>query len=406
MTRRLHTMNADELQSEPSCIPQVSRHPAMGVRDLGAVVLRHAPSAITPRTIASFAGKTIAIDGNLLMTKFHHVPAPEWLVSRALPLALLERHKHVRAWYTFMRALQRQDIRPIVVFDGDARVPEKEKENIRRRAARELQRQRGQAEKTRGERLTALRSTWVSLDETKTDVLESFKETLDGVERTLELSERDEDTLQSLVTLHEEAIADADNPLYTPNQKIVTKDEETFFRNIVLEATLVVEWDEGLGKLQERSDALGVSHRKRALSVPQHAYAETMVGGRTSDELNVLTFLFQQLLDALGIPCIKPSVDEPHEAEALCSTLYSLGLVDFVVSEDTDVAVYGAPLICRFSTQQYPAKAKKNGKERTVRDVMHVLDPSTLQKELEMSPEMFVDFSLMLGTDFTERIPL
>ncbi|KAK4694087.1 hypothetical protein P7C70_g8801, partial [Phenoliferia sp. Uapishka_3] len=372
----------------------------MGVRDLGSVVLRHAPSSIIPRTLSSFAGSTFGLDGNLLMSKFHHVPvyiSP----SSTVPVELLEKHKHVRAWYRFLRALKREGIKPIVVFDGDARVPEKEEENKRRRAGREVQRLRGEAEAFRGERLASLRSTWEELGReddlgevsSKADILLAFKEVLDGEERTTILDEKDEKTLQTLVALHADAMGDKENPIYSINQKLVTSEEEIFFENIVQEASMVVEWEEGLSRIKERSDALAESHKKRSLSVPKSAYEETM-----------------QLLRALGIPVIKPSTDEPHEAEGLCSTLYSLGHVDYVVSEDTDVTVYGAPLICRFSTARNqskkfkPKQKRKDGKEPTMRDTMHVLDPVVMQEELKLTKEAFVDFALLLGTDFTERI--
>ena len=60
----------------------------------------------------------------------------------------------------------------------------------------------------------------------------------------------------------------------------------------------------------------------------------------------------QQLLDALGIPWTRPETHEPHEAEAVCSTLFFLGKVDFVLSEDTDVAVYGQLVMLNQGSRQ------------------------------------------------------
>ena len=209
------------------------------------------------------------------MAKFHHVSAR--ILSPPLPADIAERYKHVRSWYDFLQALKREHIRPIVVFDGEARVPEKEEENVRRRAARELQRQRGEAEATRGERLAALRKTWSTLGIAKEEILRSFKEITDGTERTMVLEDEDEDTLQALLSLHCEATADRENQLYTPNQRAITKEEEMFFRDIVSEASTVVDWDEGLSSVQDQSTALRESHRKRALSVPRHAFEDVIV---------------------------------------------------------------------------------------------------------------------------------
>lgn len=131
----------------------------------------------------------------------------------------------------------------------------------------------------------------------------------------------------------------------------------------------------------------------------------------------------QRLIQALGVPYVQPSADRPHEAEGLCATLYSLGLVDYVVSEDSDVAVYGAPLLRRVSTSRAQSKALDTvdaeveieehvpraslaGAPLVSKTGMNVLDPFKLMDELRLTKEEFVDFALLCGTDFTERIPL
>lgn len=128
----------------------------------------------------------------------------------------------------------------------------------------------------------------------------------------------------------------------------------------------------------------------------------------------------QRLVQALGVPYVQPSADRPHEAEGLCSTLYSLGLIDYVVSEDMDVAVYGAPLLRRLSTSRakstpldedaiIPTDAPRPtlvGAPLLSKTGMNVLDPFKLMEELGLTKEQFVDFALLCGTDFTERIPL
>ena len=101
----------------------------------------------------------------------------------------------------------------------------------------------------------------------------------------------------------------------------------------------------------------------------------------------------------------------PHEAEGLCATLVSLGFADYVVSEDTDVAVYGAPLLRQITTRR-PGNGREDVENTLVgeskkrnKEGMNVLDPVRLRKELGMDHEMFVDLALLCGTDFTERIP-
>lgn len=256
----------------------------MGVHQLGVFVAKNAPAALLPfPTLAAFANRTFAIDGNLVTTKFHHTPSSPWEASRSqLPLEVFEQHRHARGWYRLFDALAREGIKPIVVFDGEARVPEKAQENVRRRAARMLQEQRGEAEKARGERLTAIRSTWEDVGGGDKDgVLQSFRETLEGTERTKVLEPKDEEALKMLVALHGEYTSDVANPIYSKNQVLVSSEETTFFENILQDDPLFVrDWDQGLGQLQTRSDTLGESHTKRGLVVPKSAFIESIV--RTS----------------------------------------------------------------------------------------------------------------------------
>lgn len=100
----------------------------------------------------------------------------------------------------------------------------------------------------------------------------------------------------------------------------------------------------------------------------------------------------QTLIEALGVPWLQPSAADPHEAEGVCAALQHRGLVDYVVSEDTDVAAYGAPLLRNITLAERPKVP------------MNVLDPVKLRDALGLSREEFVDLAILLGTDFTERI--
>lgn len=51
----------------------------------------------------------------------------------------------------------------------------------------------------------------------------------------------------------------------------------------------------------------------------------------------------QRLVQLFGFPL----VNSPEEAEAQCCHLQQLGLVDIVASDDSDVWVFGATLVCR-----------------------------------------------------------
>ncbi|KAL1695765.1 PIN domain-like protein [Schizophyllum commune] len=94
----------------------------------------------------------------------------------------------------------------------------------------------------------------------------------------------------------------------------------------------------------------------------------------------------KEILAALGVPCIDAT--GAFEAEALASAMVLGGLADYVVSEDTDVLVYGAPLLRNLSNRQGPL----------------VLLPACLWELLNLSRKEYVDFALLLGTDFSQRI--
>ena len=152
----------------------------MGVRDLNAVAKRYAPDSITTyASIRDFRGKTLAIDANLVTTKFHFAnPYPlennPALVDDDDELA---GHRHARAWYYFLRRLKANDINPIVVFDGATRLDAKARENERRRLAREVQRLRGEAEHIRGERLRTIHAVLAGIDRDERDeFVESFRD--------------------------------------------------------------------------------------------------------------------------------------------------------------------------------------------------------------------------------------
>lgn len=95
-----------------------------------------------------------------------------------------------------------------------------------------------------------------------------------------------------------------------------------------------------------------------------------------------------ELVRLMGMTAIKAD----GEAEALCSYLACHNLVDGVLSEDTDVLVYGTPLFFAF----------KNFKLHEKRFIgIHL--PSLLG-ELELTLEQFKDLCILLSCDYNKRI--
>ncbi|KAH9060626.1 PIN domain-like protein [Lactarius vividus] len=95
----------------------------------------------------------------------------------------------------------------------------------------------------------------------------------------------------------------------------------------------------------------------------------------------------KSVLHAMGVPCIDTT--GPYEAEAVASSLVLNGSADYVASEDTDVLVYGAPLLRNITSKEKP---------------LLLISGSEVRSALRLDAAAFVDFALLLGTDFAPRI--
>ena len=94
----------------------------------------------------------------------------------------------------------------------------------------------------------------------------------------------------------------------------------------------------------------------------------------------------KDLFDILNIPYYTA----PSEAEKFCSKLCLNGLVDAVLSEDTDIIAYGTPVfLSKIDTQ----------KEQCIR----ITNSSVLQ-HLNFSNKQLLDLCIMCGTDYNDNI--
>lgn len=103
---------------------------------------------------------------------------------------------------------------------------------------------------------------------------------------------------------------------------------------------------------------------------------------RESLKLN-LFFFFQELLRLFGIPYIV----SPMEAEAQCAELLQLSLVDGVVTDDSDVFLFGA------------SKVYKNvfNQEKFVECYM----ANDVERELSLDRQRLIQLAYLLGSDYT-----
>ena len=94
----------------------------------------------------------------------------------------------------------------------------------------------------------------------------------------------------------------------------------------------------------------------------------------------------KQLLDVLGIP----HIDSENEAETLCAFMSIHGLVDAVLSDDTDVLVYGTP---RFISRLDINRGRCL--EMCYDEVI---------AEVGLTSSSFLDFCILCGTDYNQNM--
>ena len=109
---------------------------------------------------------------------------------------------------------------------------------------------------------------------------------------------------------------------------------------------------------------------------------------RDADEVShIMITECQQLLKLFGLPY----VTAPMEAEAQCAELVSLGLVDGIVTDDSDIFLFGGTRVYKNMFNQ-------------ARFVECYLS-SDLEKEYSLDRQKLIRIAHLLGSDYTEGLP-
>lgn len=109
---------------------------------------------------------------------------------------------------------------------------------------------------------------------------------------------------------------------------------------------------------------------------------------RDADEVTqIMINECQQLLKLFGLPYITA----PMEAEAQCAELVSLGLVDGIVTDDSDTFLFGGTRVYKnmFNQSKY----------------VECYLTSDFEKEYSLHRRKLISFAHLLGSDYTEGIP-
>ena len=109
---------------------------------------------------------------------------------------------------------------------------------------------------------------------------------------------------------------------------------------------------------------------------------------RDADEVShIMVTECQQLLKLFGIPYITA----PMEAEAQCAELVRLGLVDGIVTDDSDIFLFGGTRVYKNMFNQ--------GK------FVECYLASDLEKEYALTRQKLISVAHLLGSDYTEGLP-
>ena len=109
---------------------------------------------------------------------------------------------------------------------------------------------------------------------------------------------------------------------------------------------------------------------------------------RDADEVtHIMVTECQQLLKLFGLPYITA----PMEAEAQCAELVSLGLVDGIVTDDSDIFLFGGTRVYKNMFNQ----AK----------FVECYLSSDLEKEYSLNRQKLIRIAHLLGSDYTEGLP-
>ncbi|KAL9621132.1 MAG: hypothetical protein Q9160_004383 [Pyrenula sp. 1 TL-2023] len=202
------------------------------------------------------------------------------------------------------------------------------------------------------------------------------EETLDG----------EEQALANQYLIHEDTDKGNDNSL-GPNQAAEASDHYDSESDEELLAGLAAEAEANAqfaSELNQRSTAENLAAYEDEL---KRLRAQQKRDRRDADEVtNNMAEEVQILLGLFGLPYITA----PMEAEAQCAELVSLGLVDGVVTDDSDIFLFGG-------TRVY--KNFFNGKKN-----VELYLASDLEKEYNLTRDKLIASAQILGSDYAEHL--
>ena len=220
-------------------------------------------------------------------------------------------------------------------------------------------------------------------DDRRTNVQDVHLSEIDNVESAQEMPESTKPDNQAPSMPHEpstdgflaEAYQEADEEYSDP-------EEEELMRQMAIEAEEHARFAAELNSKSQLQSAEDYEKELRQLRNQQKK------DRRDADEVtHIMVTECQQLLRLFGLPYITA----PMEAEAQCAEMVTLGLVDGIVTDDSDIFLFGGTRIYKNMFNQ----------SKFVESYL----ASDLEKEYGLDRQKLIRFAHLLGSDYTEGLP-
>ncbi|KAK0618079.1 hypothetical protein B0T17DRAFT_495342 [Bombardia bombarda] len=187
---------------------------------------------------------------------------------------------------------------------------------------------------------------------------------------------------QDTATDNDGLLMDPDAPAAEEFDDLSDPEEEELLAQLAEEAEEHARFASELNNKSQRENQEAYEQELKALRTQQKK------DRRDADEVTqIMVTECQALLRLFGIPYITA----PMEAEAQCAELVHLNLVDGIVTDDSDIFLFGG-------TRVY--KNMFNGNK-----FVECYLANDLEKELSLSREQLISIAQLLGSDYTEGLP-
>lgn len=349
-----------------------------GIRGIFPLVRSLAPQAISPPfSLAALRGLRLAIDATLLVQRLHFADDPH-------------PSRHVIGFYRLITSLRQHGVVPIMVFDHpQKRLALKDREQVKRRLKRELDRIRSRLEQERRGRLQELqahldtlsqlpqtdrRQVGEFLDQWRTQAQQSLSEQPSPSSTSVALPPTPTVPLTSpplpptptkpqqvAYSMHtnwlqlEESLRSDGSSSQSKGQKVLAQAEQQIYQTIATQL-LSGKTQQSLPSAQDIVDtAVGPvevvpSDPLSSLNAMHHSLTKTY--SRATSPLSASIYQdCATLCSLMAVPVFwtgdgtRTGGGRIHEAEAYAASLVRSGFADLVASEDSDVLLYEAPLL-------------------------------------------------------------